>query len=135
MISRFVFILLTFVSLLSRGFATSQIPLTLYSDDDLKVKFLFFVAADGSYLSDTPACHKSSCQAAKILTASSSMPRQAIDTGDGGKNPADLLCQKLKGENATFYNAEGDEVAVCVFPDGSRVLAWDLHRAHYHIKK
>ncbi len=48
---------------------------------------------------------------------------------ENGENPSSGLCRHLEGKADVVYLADGSEVAVCKFSDGSQLLGWDLVRA------
>lgn len=46
----------------------------------------------------------------------------------GGANPAAILCKQLNGKASNLRNKKNDQVSVCVFPDKSIALSWDLFK-------
>lgn len=80
-------------------------------------------------LSDTPACRKSQCQAARALNRCVTQTTATPPLQNGGANPASVFCKKSGAKPTTFYTATKDAVAICQFRDQSWVDAWDLFRA------
>lgn len=98
--------------------------LILYENRSIE-KPVKLIIINGSQISDSEACRKKTCEAARIAQ-SRFTPKSKIAVSKGGANPSAQVCMNYGGKHLVYYLKNKNEISICEFKDKSFMLGWDL---------